>query len=113
MNDLAISYLGEALNKLIRLAPDISPSFPLLPDKQIATSGLHKGIMRGNVELVVRALDTLWAIDQRYARRILATIAFDDVGIADPDLVGATVLACSGKKYLDKSCLNRAAKACA
>ena len=87
MNEVALMTLLDMLNRLIDNTPDYPPPKRLLPDKWIAASALQKGVRRGNVKLVLRALETLWTIDPRYARRRLAIIAFEDVGLGVHDVV--------------------------
>lgn len=113
MNKIALLTLLDMLEDLIIDAGDHPPPLTPLPDKWIAASALQKGVRRGNVGLVLRALDTLWNIDPRYARRRLAIIAFEDVGLGASNIVAATVIACSGTKYLPKDKIYRAVRACA
>ncbi len=113
MNDIALMQLRDMLETLIENNRDLPPPSWSLPDKWIAASALQKGIRRGQLALTLRALDTLWNIDQRYARRRLAIIAFEDVGLGAPDVVAVTVLACSGTKYLAKHKIYTAVRACA
>lgn len=113
MNDIALLTLRSMLDQLLEKTPRHPPPVGRLPDKWIAASALQKGIRRGNVELAIRALDTLWKIDHRYARKRLAIIAFEDVGLGAPDIVAVTVMACSGTKYLPKEKIYPAVRACA
>ncbi len=113
MDDIALLTLRDRLNQLLEKTPRHPPPIGQLPDKWIAASALQKGIRRGNVELAIRALDTLWKIDPRYARKRLAIIAFEDVGLGAPDIVAVTVMACSGTKYLQKEKIYPAVRACA
>ncbi len=113
MNDIALMQLRDMLETLIENNRGLPPPLEPLPDKWVAASALQKGIRRGNLTLTLRALDTLWNIDQRYARRRLAIVAFEDVGLGAPDTVAVTVLACSGTKYLAKHKIYTAVRACA
>jgi len=113
MNDIALLSLRDMLDRLISDTPQLPPPTDQLPDKWIAASAMQKGVRRGKVNLVLQALDTLWNIDPRYARRRLATIAFEDVGLGNPDVVAITVMACSGTKYLPKEKIYPAVRACA
>lgn len=113
MNDIALMTLRDILDTLVNIALHVPPPSQPLPDKWIAASAMQKGIRRGDVNLVLRALDTLWKIDPRYARRRMATIAFEDVGFGAPNIVAATVMACSGTKYLPKDRIYPSVRACA
>ncbi|MBL4602200.1 MAG: hypothetical protein JKY84_05615 [Emcibacteraceae bacterium] len=113
MNDIALLTLRDMLDRLIDNTPNYPPPIDHLPDKWIAASAMQKGVRRGEVNLVLRALNTLWMIDPRYVRRRLATIAFEDVGLGAPEIVAVTVMACSGTKYLPKEKIFPAVRACA
>lgn len=113
MNDIALLALREMLERLLETTTFYSPPNNLLPDKWIAASSLQKGVRRGNLNLVLRAFETLWNIDPRYARRRVATIAFEDVGLGNPELVAVTAMACSGTKYLPTEKIYPAVYACA
>ena len=113
MNDIALMSLRSMLGRLIDNTPHHPPPTSQLPDKWLAASAMQKGVRRGDVKLVLRALDTLWEIDARYVRRRLATTAFEDVGLGAPDIVASTVMACSGTKYLPKDKIYPAVRACA
>ena len=113
MNNIALLSLRDILESLIDNAPYYPKPFGQLPDKWISASALQKGVRRGELDLVLRALDTLWNIDPSYARRRLATIAFEDVGLGASDIVASTVMACSGTKYLPKDKIYPAVRACA
>lgn len=113
MNEVALARILDMLNNLVDTIPPHPPSTTLFPDKWIAASALQKGIRRGNVKLALRALETLWNIDPRYARRRLAIVALEDVGLGAPDIVAVSVIACSGNKYLSKARIYPSVRACA
>lgn len=69
-------------------APD-----PLPCDRWLARSCLQKAIRRGETALALRALANLLSYDPRSVWRHLTTIALEDVGVADMDLVACVVFA--------------------
>jgi len=77
----------------------------LLPtDKWIASSLMQKAIRRGDSATAIRAAMTLHRHDARGLLRRLQNIAFEAIGIADPNCVIETVAACSDKAWRDRLC---------
>lgn len=68
---------------------------PAQCDKWVAVSSLHKSIRRCEVEFALRATATLLSLDPDYLFRRLPIIAYEDVGIANPQLCALTLFASS------------------
>jgi len=66
-------------------------------DIHIASAGLQKGIRRGETETALRCAARLLESDPARLWRRLAVVAVEDVGIANPDLMGK-VIAIAGQK---------------
>lgn len=67
-------------------------------DPWSASSLLQKSIRRGEVELADHAAQTLYRYRGKGVWRRLMTIAFEDVGIADPDLLLEVAFLASDKQ---------------
>ncbi len=80
-------YLEGLLADGIAACPEFQTA-PLNHDRYIAMSALQKGIRRGAIELSLSAGLHLLNADPRSFWRRLCVIAFEDIGIANMDLVG-------------------------
>jgi replication-associated recombination protein RarA len=78
---------------------DQSPPFePLTTTPWIASSLLQKAIRRGRSDLALRAAATLLVnASDRFWRRC-GGIAFEDIGVANPEVVGLVIAALAGKR---------------
>jgi hypothetical protein len=74
------------------------PPEPLEISSWIAMSAMQKAIRRGRTELALRAAATLLQQSPERLWRRLACIAFEDVGLGNPDLVALTTAAMGGKR---------------
>ena len=96
--------LDLVLGNIIQKTPSYNITTYRLPNKWLASSALHKGILRGNIRLALSGLDTLWEISPRYAKHVITSISLKEIGIGASDIVGATIHACSFK-YIQR-CVN-------
>lgn len=71
--------------------------FHSLPDQWIALSLLQKAIRRGDTAQALRAANFLHSFDYRTLWRRLVVIAWEDIGVGNPDLC-FTVTAAAGSK---------------
>ena len=86
-------YLINGLSEALAKAEEPTPPIPLAADRYIALSALQKAIRRGEEELALRSAMTLMIGGPHAIWRRLGIIAFEDIGVANIDLVGwVTVL---------------------
>jgi len=86
-------YLAEGLADAVRRHELKHPIQPLAVDRYVAMSALQKAVRRGRTDLALRSAATLLEASPRAFWRRLGIIAFEDVGVADIDLVGWIVIA--------------------
>ncbi len=86
-------YLAEGLADAVRQHEPKHPIQPLPIDRYVAMSALQKAVRRGRTDLALRSAATLLETSPRALWRRLGVIAFEDVGVADIDVVGWTVIA--------------------
>ena len=67
--------------------------------RYIAMSGLQKAVRRGDTDVALRCAARLLTDDPRALWRRLCVIAFEDIGVADPDIVGRVTAACGSKAW--------------
>jgi hypothetical protein len=84
LTEYLIGGLGEALAKVETPAPPI----PLATDRYVALSAQQKAVRRGDEDLALRAAMTLRIEGPHAIWRRLGIIAFEDIGVANIDLVG-------------------------
>ncbi|MEC5293817.1 MULTISPECIES: hypothetical protein [unclassified Aurantimonas] len=72
---------------------------PLFCDAWIASSTVHKAIRRGDAETAERAILTLIRHRGNGVFRRLMVIAFEDIGIAAPDLLVSLTRLCTDARY--------------
>ena len=82
----------ERLSDLLA-APDEVPAPLSVPDKWIGHSVMHKAIRRGNVALACAAGTAMLTIDRSGLWKRLMTIACEDVGIGDEEVLIACAAA--------------------
>lgn len=68
---------------------------PAVCDKWVAVSSLHKSIRRGEIQTALRATAALLHLDPDYLFRRLNILAYEDIGIANPNLCLLTLFASS------------------
>jgi hypothetical protein len=89
INEYLVTGLSEALAK----ADTPTPPVPLVADRYVVLSALQKAIRRGDEDLALRAAASLMVGGPHAIWRRLGMIGFEDVGVANIDLVGwATVV---------------------
>ncbi len=81
-------YLIDGLSEALAKAEEPAPPIPLVADRYIALSALQKAIRRGEEELALRAAMNLMIGGPHAIWRRLGIIAFEDVGVANIDVVG-------------------------
>lgn len=74
------------------------PPQPLDLSPYLAMSAMQKAIRRGRAELALQAAATLLQRSPERLWRRLACIAFEDVGLRDPNLVALAIAAMAGKR---------------
>ncbi len=72
---------------------------PIQHGRYIAMSGLQKAVRRGDTDVALRCAARLLTDDPRALWRRLCVIAFEDIGVADPDIVGRVTAACGDKAW--------------
>ena len=91
---------GVVLADLVEATRSYSAGEPLpLPcDRYVARSALQKSVRRGEVEVALQALATMFLENARSIWRHLAVIAIEDIGVADVDLVAQVIASCGNSK---------------
>lgn len=79
------------LQKILQSGPDDAGIEPFPIDAWLAASALQKAIRRGDRDVAERAALTLYRLRGSATWRRLIVIACEDIGIASPDVVAATV----------------------
>lgn len=95
-HDILVSFRNELAARLANHTPP--PVEPLPVSVWVAASLLQKAIRRGRTDLAAAAAATLLVNDPDRLWRRLGGIAFEDVGLADPCVVGLTTVALAGKR---------------
>lgn len=85
------------LARQVAARPRIPPFEPLPITVWIAMSGLQKAIRRGRTGLALQAAATLLLNSPDRLWRRCGTIAFEDIGVADLEVVGLVTAALGGK----------------
>lgn len=70
-----------------------------LPDQWIALSLMQKAIRRGDTPQAIRAASYLNNLDYRMLWRRLVVIAWEDIGVGDPDLCFMVTAAAGSRKW--------------
>jgi hypothetical protein len=79
----------------------IAPITPIDADRWILMSALQKAVRRADIEVALGAAMPLIRTDgSRFWRRLLV-IAFEDVGISDPVLIGKVLVAAASAEWRD------------
>lgn len=86
------------LAQRIAARSQLPPLDPLPISPWMAMSALQKSIRRGRADLALRAAATLLADAPDRLWRRCGGIAFEDIGVADPEIVGLVVAALGGKR---------------
>jgi hypothetical protein len=95
-----LDQLGEELTTDVA-GFRIAPITPINADRWILMSALQKAIRRGAIDIAHGAALPLMRIDRsRFWRRLLF-IAFEDIGISDPVLIGKVLVAASSADWRD------------
>ena len=87
------SHFRESLYKSTLDCPDVSQLLPLDSDKYIAMSLLQKAIRRGGFGFAYSSALTLLNLNDRAFWKRMCVIVFEDIGIANIDLVGRVTIA--------------------
>jgi hypothetical protein len=86
-------YLADGLSEALAKAEKLTRPDPLPTDRYVALSALQKAIRRGEEDLALTAAMNLMIGGPQAIWRRLAIIAFEDIGVANIDVVGwATVV---------------------
>jgi len=92
-NEALTEYLIDGLSEALAGVDEPTPPVPLAADRYVALSAMQKAIRRGDENLALRAAMNLMVGGPHAIWRRFAMIAFEDVGVANIDLVGwATVM---------------------
>ena len=81
-------YLIDGLSEAIAKAENPTPPILLAADRYIALSAMQKAIRRGHEDLALRSAMNLMVGGPQAIWRRFGMIAFEDIGVANIDLVG-------------------------
>lgn len=98
LEDALFGFVLIDLAEEIALHPTAKPD-PLPCDRWLARSAMQKSCRRGDVEIAQRALATLFVHDRSAVWRHLTTIALEDVGVANVDVIARIVAARQDRKW--------------
>ena len=87
-----IDYLIDGLSEALTKAETPTPPIPLATDRYVALSALQKAIRRGDEDLALQAAMNLRIEGPHAIWRRLGIIAFEDIGVANIDVVGWTTV---------------------
>jgi hypothetical protein len=92
-NEALTEYLIDGLSEALAEADTPTPPVPLVADRYAALSAMQKAIRRDDEDLALRSAMNLMVGGPHAIWRRFAMIGFEDVGVANIDLVGwATVV---------------------
>lgn len=91
-------YLVEGLRDALSAPRELPSITPMPVDQYIAMSALQKAIRRDRPDIALSAAWTLMRANPRGLWRRLGVIAFEDIGIANIDLVGWVVAVMKDKR---------------
>ena len=92
--NLARQHLSDAIAKFQSPIPP-----PLRVSPWIAMSALQKAVRRGNEHLAYRAAATLLEAAPERLWRCCGAIAFEDMGIADLEILSLVTASLAGKRF--------------
>ncbi len=87
-NEALTEYLIDGLSEALAGVDEPTPPVPLAADRYVALSAMQKAIRRGDENLALRAAMNLMIGGPHAIWRRLGIIAFEDIGVANIDLVG-------------------------
>ena len=96
------SHFRESLYKSTLDCPDVSQFLPLDSDKYIAISLLQKAIRRGEFGFAFSSALALLNINDRAFWKRMCVIVFEDIGIANLNLIGRVTIAAGNKRFRQK-----------
>lgn len=96
--DIILTDLRTQLARRVAARPHIARFEPLPITPWIAMSLMQKAIRRGRTQLALRAAATLLVNAPDRLWRRCGGIAFEDIGVADPETVGLVTAALGGKR---------------
>lgn len=91
-------YLVDGLRDALSAPREFPPTTPMPVDQYIAMSALQKAIRRDRPDVALSAAWTLMRANPRGLWRRLGVIAFEDIGIANIDIVGWVVVVMTDKR---------------
>ena len=97
MPDLCVQLLDRTADQILN-NPIIEPD-PMLGDRWLLASVLQKSIRRGETDTAMGAAASLWRQDRTSLFRRLITIAPEDVGVGDMEVVAKTFLALTSAEW--------------
>lgn len=95
-------FYRESLFKSVEIRPDYQEYLPLNAERYIAMSLLQKAIRRGEFGFAFSAALTLLNQNDRAFWKRMCIIVFEDIGIANLDLVGRVTIAAGDKRLRQK-----------
>lgn len=95
-------FYREELFKTVDICPDYQECLPLDADRYIAMSLLQKAIRRGEFGFAFSSALTLLNHNDRAFWKRMCVIVFEDIGIANIDLVGRVTIAVGDKRLRQK-----------